>query len=165
MYGFHARGLVRSRLGFPRPAPTLLLPVPQHMSSADVQLRLMKWWDGKEWLPEALTMGRVMKGGLQLSSGELVLGDLIELAGEAEGRCRIRIGVRWELPEELQELYRVREIVALRMPKGPAPGQTAEFACAFVREGWRWEVSSAQSPWGERLNAKATRRGPLDRLL
>jgi len=164
MYAFHAKALVRARLAFPRPAPPVLVPSPQAMSSADVQLRLMKWRDGKAWLPEALAHGEAVKEGLRLDGGELVLGEvrIVEAQPAEAGRsgCRVRVAVRWELPEELQELLRVREIVGLRLPKGPGPGQTGELTCVLARRGWRWELVSADSPWEGKLPVGAGRPKP-----
>jgi hypothetical protein len=168
IYLFHAKALVRSRLAFPKPAPTILVPAPQTLSSADVQLRLMKWWDGRNWLPEARAHGESAKGGLRLHGGKL---NLVEVVGVApppakggEPACRLRVKVRWDFPEDLQELLRVQEIVGLRFPKGPAPGQSAEMACTFVRKGWRWELVSLESTWGEQVATGPARRSLLDWL-
>jgi hypothetical protein len=165
MYLFHAKALIHHRLAFPRPASQVYLPAPQSMSSADVQLRLMKWWDGKHWLPEALAHGEAAKGGLQLHAGELTL---VEVTGVSPAEtkdgittCVVRARVRWDVPPNLQELIRVREIVALRFPKGPLPGQIAEMTCAFTRKGWAWELVSAESPWGGRLPASAQSPDPM----
>ena len=168
LYLFHAKALVRSRLAFPRPAPPVLVPAPQNLSSADVQLRLMKWWDGRSWLPEALAQGESVKGGLRLHSGELVLVEVVRVVPlplkDGDPACSVRVKVRWDFPGDLQELLRTQEIVALRLPKGPAPGQAAEMACTFIRKGWRWELASAESPWGDPAAAASSSRSPLDWL-
>jgi len=75
------------------------------MSSADVQLRLMKWWDGgngcrKRW-PTANLQGR-----LRLHAGELTLVDITHV-GSAETQddqtiCRVQFKVRWDVPQDLQ---------------------------------------------------------------
>ena len=168
MYLFHAQALVRQRMAFPRSAAPVLLPAPQSMSSADVQLRLMKWWDGKHWLPEALAYGESIKGGLQLHAGELTLVAVTRVTPPySKGgvtTCVVRAKVRWNFPESLQELQRVREIVAVRFQKGLAPGQVAEMTCTFTRTGWRWELVAAESSWGEKLPVTGRSRGLLDWL-
>lgn len=168
MYLFHAKALVRHRAGFPRPAAAVFLPVPQSMSSADVQLRLMNWWDGKRWLPEALAHGESIKGGLQLNAGELELVDVTGVSPpetkEGATTCTVRVKVRWTFPEDLQEVLRVKEILALRFTKGLAPGQAGEMTCAFTRKRWRWELVSAVSPWGGKLSVPPPSPGPLDWL-
>ena len=168
MYLFQAKALVRQRMAFPRPAAAVLLPAPQGISSAAVQLRLMQWWDGKHWLPEALARGEAVKGGLQLHAGEL---NLVGVTGvtppesmDGVTTCAVRVKVRWDVPENLQELQRVQEIVALRWPKGLAPGQVGEMTCTFTRKGWRWELVAADSPWGGQLPVTGQHRGPLDWL-
>ncbi len=167
MYLFHAKALVRQRGSFPRPA-TVFLPAPSSMSSADVQLRLMKWWDGKRWLPEALAHGEAVKGGLRLRAGALELMEVMAVtpaeAEEGVVTCAVRVKVTWAFPENLQELLRVKEIVALRFPKGLAPGQTTEIPCRFRRPGWRWELVSAESPWGGKLPVVPENPSPLDWL-
>lgn len=163
MFAFHAKALVRQRLAFPRPAPPVFLPEPQSMSSADVQLRLMKWWDGGHWLPEALVHGQPVKGGLQLRSGALILVEAAPVAAKADAAaCLVQARIRWDFPEELQELHRVKAIIDLRMPKGLSPGQVGEVACSFTRKGWRWELVSATSSWDGRLTLDGPRPGPLD---
>jgi hypothetical protein len=166
MYVFHARALVRHRLALPRPAPPVLLPVPQSMSSADVQLRLMKWWDGKTWLPEALARGEAGQGGLQLRAGELTLAEVTNVSPlntkEGVTTCTVRTKVRWDFPDELQELQRVKEIVALRFAKGIMPGQVAEMTCTFTQKGWHWELVSVEPPWGERLPVRTQSPNLMD---
>lgn len=167
MYTFHAKLLLRQRLDFPRPAAEATLPVPPApMTSADVQLRLMEWWDGKSWSPAALAQGEPTKQALKLRTGQLVLVGVsrvspVETAG-GEALCRIRADVRWDVPEGLQELVRVKEIVQLRLPKGLAPGQTVPITCVFARRGWRWELVSAQSPWGGELKVPARPRRAVE---
>ncbi len=168
MFWFHAKALVHERASFPRPAVEVLLPVPRSMSSADVQLRLMKWREGNRWMPEALSRGEESKGGLRLRSGELRLVDITRV-GPAEIQegatvCTVSCRVRWDFPQELQEMLRVKEIVELRLPKGLGPGQTGEVACTFKQVGWRWELSSVDSPWGGKLDLKAEPRGWFDWL-
>ena len=152
MYLFHAKALVRHRMAFPRSVAPVFLPTPQSMSSADVQLRLMKWWDGTHWLSEALAQGESVPGGLLLKAGELTLVDVIRVTPPVSKAgvttSVVRVKVRWDFPETLQELRRVKEIVALRFTKGLAPGQVAELNCTFIRSGWRWELVAAESPWG-----------------
>lgn len=168
MYLFHAKALVRHRMAFPRPVAPVFLPSPQSMSNADVQLRLMKWWDGKHWLPEALAHGESVKDGLQLHVGELTLVDVTSVtppdAKNGVTTCAVRVKVRWDFPEDLQELQRVKEIVALRFAKGPAPGQVVEMTCTFTRKGWRWELVSAESPWGGKLPVTGQSPGLMDWL-
>ena len=166
MYLFHAKALVRHRLAFPRRAAPVFLPAPRSMSSADVQLRLMKWWDGKQWLPEALAHGEPGRGGLQLRAGELAL---VEVSGVSpvETRdgatvCSVRAKVRWDVPADLKEILRAREIVGLRFSRGLMPGQVAETTCRFARKGWKWELVSAESPWGGKLPLAAQSPGPMD---
>jgi hypothetical protein len=136
------------------------------MSSADVQLRLMKWRDGHRWLPEALTHGEQIKEGLRLHSGRLSLVDIVHVGpAESQGEkavCTVLCKVRWDFPDDLQELLRVRQIVELRLPKGLEPGQTGEIACTFTRTGWRWELLSMESPWGGKLDVKAQSPGWFD---
>ena len=158
--------LVRHRLAFPRRAAPVFLPAPRSMSSADVQLRLMKWWDGKQWLPEALAHGEPGRGGLQLHAGELAL---VEVTGVSpvETRdgatvCSVRAKVRWDVPADLKEILRAREIVGLRFSRGLMPGQAAETTCRFARKGWKWELVSAESPWGGKLPLAAQSPGPMD---
>lgn len=166
MYLFHAKALVRHRLAFPRPAAPILLPVPARMSSADVQLRLMKWWDGRQWLPEALAHGEPVKGGLLLQAGELGLVAVTHVSpAEVRGglaTCTARAKVRWEVPAASQEILRVREIVGLRLPKGLLPGQAAEMTCTFARRGLRWELTSAEFPWAGRLPLAKRSLDPID---
>ncbi len=156
MFQFHVAFIARHRFGFPRPAPEVLMPAPQAMSSADVQLKLMNWWDGKTWLPAALANGDPARGGLRLRPGSL---ELLEVAGvgpiETQGsdaRCQVRLKVRWDFPAGLEEVRRVQEIVGLRLPKGIRPGQSAILTCLFVRHGWLWDLVSAESPWGGKLS-------------
>ena len=155
MYAFQAKALVGRNMAFPRPAAPVLLPAPPNMSSADVQLRLMKWWDGKHWLPEALANGEPVKGGLRLRAGSLVLAQITQVSPAASRNgitfCSVRARVRWDVPASLQELFRVREIVALRFARGLLPGQEAELVCTFTLKGWRWELASAQAPWAGEL--------------
>jgi hypothetical protein len=166
MYQFHAKALIRSRLAFPRPAPPVFLPEPEGMSSADVQLRLMKWWDGKHWLPEALAHGEQVKGGLQVHAGELALVDVTSvtasLAKVGVTGCAVHAKVRWDFPADLQELLRVKEIIALRFGKGLTPGQAGEMTCVFTQQGWRWELVSAEAPGGGRLSVSRQSPGFLD---
>jgi hypothetical protein len=138
------------------------------MSSADVQLRLMKWWDGQNWLPEALAQGESVKGGLQLRAGRLALLSVTEVSPlaskDGNTTCNVRVKIRWDFPEALQELQRVQEIVALRFPKGLLPGQAAELNCRFMRQGWRWELVAAESSGGGKLPLPKQVPGPLDWL-
>jgi hypothetical protein len=166
MFQFHAKALLRRAEVFPRPVPDILLPIPQPMSSADVQLRLMKWWDGKNWLPSALAHGVPGRTGLRLHSGEVMLVtikrvDPLEIK-DNETLCKVRCQVRWNLPEELQELFRVREIVGLHLPGTLGPGQGAETTCVFSRHGWQWELVSAESPWGGKLKESPRIKGWMD---
>jgi hypothetical protein len=152
MFQFHAKALVRHHLAFPRFAGEVVLPAPAPMSSADVQLRLMQWWDGKNWLPMALAHGVPIKGGLRMDPGGLELVGVTQV-GPAETKesltiCRVRVEVRWKVPDDLQEILRVREIVGLRLPKNLTPGQSGESLCTFTQDGWRWRLVSAESPWG-----------------
>ncbi len=158
MLPFHAKLLVTQRLGLPHSAAEVVIPAPQSMSSADVQLRLMKWWDGKNWLPEALARGGAGKGGLHLRAGELTLVDITRV-GTAEIQkdqvvCQVRFKVRWDFPKDLQEMLRVKDIVNLRMPKGPAPGQGTEVTCTFIEHGWQWIPAPVESPWGGKWERK-----------
>lgn len=166
MYRFHAKALVRHRLGFPRQVAPVLLPAPRSMSSADVQLRLMKWWDGRQWLPEALAHGEPAKGGLRLQAGRLELVEIASVspaaAKDGVTTCSVRAKVRWEIPPGSQEILRVREIVGLRFSRGLLPGQAAEVACTFARKGWRWELASAKSPWEGELSQAKPSPGPMD---
>lgn len=168
MFRFHAMALVRERASFPRPSAEILLPTPQTLSSADVQLRLMKWREGNRWMPEALARGEETKSGLRLRSGVLTLVDLARVGGaelkDGQTTCTMTCRVRWDLPEDLQELLRVREIVELRLPKGLGPGQTGEIICTFRRNGWRWELVTLTSPWGGNLDLKAQPKGRFDWL-
>lgn len=168
MYLFHAKALIRQRMAFPRAVAPVLLPAPQRMSSAEVQLRLMQWWDGQHWLPEALAHGESVKGGLQLHAGELTLVDVTRVTRteirDGVTTCAVRAKVRWDFPENLRELHRVREIVDLRFVKGLTPGQVTEMTCTFTRKGWRWELVSAESPWGGKLAVLGQSRSLLDCL-
>ncbi|HWQ08981.1 MAG TPA: hypothetical protein VN436_07735 [Holophaga sp.] len=166
MYAFQAKGLVSRHMAFPRPAAPVLLPVPATMSSADVQLRLMKWWDGRHWLSEALAHGEPVKGGLRLRSGTLALVEVVHVSpsvpkGDATV-CQVRARVRWEAPAGLEELFRVREIVGLRAAKGLLPGQSAELVCTFTQKGWRWELTSVQAPWAGELPLATPGLDPVD---
>lgn len=168
LFLFHAKALIRQRLAFPRPVATVFLPAPPSMSSADVQLRLMKWWDGKHWLPEALAHGEASKAGLLLHAGALTLVDVTEVSlidtKAGVPSCKVRARVRWDFPEDLQELLRVKEIVALRLVKGLTPGQAAEMTCTFTRKGWSWELLTADTAWGGKLPLTKPSPSPLDWL-
>jgi hypothetical protein len=170
LFPFHAEALVKQRLAFPWPVEDAVLPVPATMSSADVQLRLMKWWDGKQWLPEALAHGEREKGGLRLHAGELVLAEVAGVGApevkDGVTRCTVRLRVRWDVPEALQELFRVKEIVGLRMPRGLVPGQAEAWTCVLVRRGWDWTPLQAETKRGAKLAGldKVARHRPLDWL-
>lgn len=168
LFWFHAKALVRERASFPRPSAEILLPTPRTLSSADVQLRLMKWREGNRWMPEALARGEEAKNGLRLRAGVLSLVELTQVGAaevkDGQTTCVVKCRVRWDLPEDLQELLRVKEIVELRLPKGLGPGQTGEIACTFRRDGWRWELVSITSPWGGDLDLKAQPKGWFDWL-
>jgi hypothetical protein len=166
MFQFQAKALIHHRLDFPKPGVEMFLPAPVSMSSADVQLRLMNWWDGKNWLPAALALGSPVKSGLHLHSGELELTGVasvgpLETQNEL-GLCKVRARVRWNAPEELREILRVKEIVGLRLPKGLQPGQSGDLLCSFAQDGWRWRLVSAESPWGGSWNIPLRNRTWLD---
>lgn len=155
LFSYHAKALVHFRVPLPRPATDLVLPVPHPMSSADVQLRLMKWREGEAWLPTALACGTPGKGGLHLRAGELDLVDIVKVSPvrmeNGQRLCQVTCTVRWALPEDLQELLRVKDIVELKLPKGLGPGQSGRIVCTFAQQGWQWELASAESPWGGTL--------------
>jgi hypothetical protein len=79
--------------------------------------------------------------------------------------CKVRAQVRWNVPEELQELFRVKEIVGLHLPKGLEPGQSGEAVCVFIRQGWFWKLNSAESSWGGKWNLPLQARTWMDLVI
>ena len=154
LFAFHAKALLRPLESID--PPEVLLPTPQRLSSQDMQLKLMKLRDDRNWLAQALALGEPRKQGLQLHSGGLVVEEILsvgpaQLQGASQ-RCQVRIRVRWAFPEALQELYRVRELVDLKLPKDFLPGQSTLVTCTFVQRGWNWELIQIEPA----LSAKTT---------
>jgi len=144
MFTFHAKALLKPLESLDPPA--VLLPIPAKLSSADAQLRLMKLRDDRNWLPAALELGEPTKQGLQLKAGSLVVEDVIsvgpmERGGEAQ-YCKVQLRMRWMLPEALNEIYRVREILGLRMANDLLPGQSRIVTCRFFLHDGLWEFVS-----------------------
>jgi len=161
MFTFHAKALLKP-LGTLAP-PEILLPVPQPLSSQDMQLKLMKWRDSKSWLPLALALGEQKKEGLVLNSGQLVLEEVIAVGPAVKqngvSRCLVKLRVRWQFPDALHELYRVREHVDLKLPKSFLPGQPIEMVCTFQQRGWGWELVKLEPEVNRRTKLPLTREG------
>src|SRR5512142_884357 len=80
--------------------PEVLLPLPTPLSSQDMQLKLMRWRDSKNWLPDALAQGEPQKHGLRLRAGYLTVEDLSAI-GPAQTvgglvTCQVKLRVRWQ---------------------------------------------------------------------
>ena len=163
MYAFHAKALVVRQLEH-MPAPEMLLPTPQTLSNADVQLRLMKLRDAKSWLPAAYSLGESTPQGLRLRNGKMVVVALEEVGAptmvSGDMQCRVRVRSRWEFPEEASEIYRVRDIVGLKLSKGLEPGQSSVATFTFLRRGWTWEFVRCEAPWIGKAGATASVPSP-----
>jgi len=146
MFTFQAKALIKP-LEATEP-PEVLLPVPQHLSSQDMQLKLMKLRDDKNWLPQALALGEARKQGLLLYSGSVTIDEVLSVGpAQHQGEvicCQVRLRVRWAFPEALQELYRVRELVGLKLPKTLLPGQSSIITCTLMQKQWNWELVNIQ---------------------
>jgi hypothetical protein len=142
MFAFQAKVLLKPLESIA--PPEVLLPVPQHLSSPDMQLKLMKLRDDKNWLPAALALGELRKQGILLYSGSFVPEEILSVGpAQTQGsttRCQVKIRARWVFPEILQELYRVRDLVGLKLPKTWLPGQSVVVTCTFMQRGWDWDL-------------------------
>jgi hypothetical protein len=161
MFTFHAKALLRPLETID--SPEVLLPLPQHLSSQDMQLKLMKLRDDRNWLPQALALGEPRKHGLLLHSGTMTVEEVLSVGSAqlqgASQRCQVRIRVRWVFPEALQELYRVRELVDLRMPKDFLPGQSTIVTCTFVQRDWTWELATIEPALSAKVAMPARQGG------
>ncbi len=144
MFRFHAQGLVKGALGYPRPVEGTL-PAPALGSSHAAQLALMGWWEGRGWSSKALAQGRVEGRDLKVRLGSLGLLGVTEVSPSRDYNgprlCQADYRVRWELPEAERELYRVRELVGLRLPAGlRMPGQELAKQVTLERTALGWKV-------------------------
>jgi hypothetical protein len=144
MFAFHAKALLKPLESLEPPEVTL--PVPAHLSNADAQLRLMKLRDEHNWLPSALALGEPTKQGLRLKAGAVVVEEAVSVGPlqlDKEGpRCDVQLRMRWVLPESLNEIYRVRDILDLKLPANLLPGQSRMVSCRFVQRKGLWELVS-----------------------
>jgi hypothetical protein len=150
---FHvqATALICSKFGYPKPVD-LVIQEPRKFTSAKAQLRLMRWWENKTWLPEALAAGTPDKSGLHLHAGQIELVDILEIGPIREengtSRCEAKYRIQWKFPDALQEIYRVRAIVGIHIPKEQpvqSPGQSRILQCTFVAQGLEWTIEDAET--------------------
>ena len=165
LFKFHAKVLLKCSLGYPRRLEASI-PVPETGSNASAQLQLMKFWDGKNWGPEALRLGHVEGRALKIPAGQLVFVDVVEVtpARDYNGpvMCQVDYRVRWEFDEAARELFARRQLINLRFPKGltsSSPGQEFSKQVTLSRTAWwgpqwvlqdaaQWQAQEAGRPSG-----------------
>ncbi len=152
LFRFHARMILKSTLGYPRQLDATI-PAPAQGSNASAQLQLMKFWDGKNWGPEALKTGHVEGKSLKIPAGKLVFVDVVEVtpARDYNGpvMCQVDYRVRWEFDEASRGLFQHRQLIDLRMPRGltiGGPGQELSKQVTLERQSWwgpQWTLQDA----------------------
>ncbi|MBL0210002.1 MAG: hypothetical protein IPQ13_03665 [Holophagaceae bacterium] len=163
IFRVHAKILLRASLGYPRQVEAAI-PAPEPGSNASAQLQLMKFWDGKNWGPEALRIGHVEGRALKVPAGQLVFVDVLGVspAKDAEGatRCQVDYRVRWDFDEAARDLFAQRQLINLRLPKGlgsNTPGQELSKQVTLERVAWwgpqwilqdaaQWQAAEAGRP-------------------
>ncbi|MBI4913509.1 MAG: hypothetical protein HY823_12285 [Acidobacteria bacterium] len=145
VFPVHARLLVQLGVPYPR-SVRAILPAPAPGSSAEAQLRLMDFWDGKTWTSKALAEGRRAGKDLGVACGRLVLKGGVSASPPREEngvqRATLTYRVRWVPPPESDDLWRARQIVGLRLPRVPgipSPGQESTRQADITPSpvGWR----------------------------
>ncbi len=152
LFKVHAKVLLKATLGYPRQLEATI-PPPETGSNASAQLQLMKFWDGKNWGPEALRVGRVEGRALKVPAGKLVFSDVVEVtpARDYNGpvMCQVDYRARWEFDESARDLFTHRQLINLRLPKGlgtGSPGQELTKQVTLERAAWwgpQWTLQDA----------------------
>ncbi len=152
LFKVHAKVLLKATLGYPRQLEATI-PVPESGSNASAQLQLMKFWDGKNWGPEALKVGRVEGRALKVPAGKLIFTDVVEVtpARDYNGpvMCQVDYRARWEFDEAARDLFAHRQLINLRLPKGlggSTPGQEISKQVTLERVAWwgpQWILQDA----------------------
>lgn len=147
LFRFHAHGLVLSELGYPRDLEGTV-PAPHPGSNPSAQLQLMGWWDGRAWTAKALAQGRLSGRDLKVRLGHLTLTDVQEVTPARDyngpSMCQVDYRVRWELPQDQAEPFRVQALVGLRLPPGlRMPGQELAQQVTLERTALGWRVQEA----------------------
>ncbi len=152
IFKVHAKILLKSSLGYPR-ALEATIPPPEAGSNTSAQLQLMKFWDGKNWGPEALRLGHVEGRSLKIPAGQLVFVDVVDVtpARDYNGpvMCQVDYRVRWDFDETARDLFAKRQLINLRLPKGlgsSTPGQELAKQVTLERVAWwgsQWVLQDA----------------------
>ncbi|MBL0314018.1 MAG: hypothetical protein IPP78_15260 [Holophagaceae bacterium] len=152
IFKVHAKILLKSTLGYPRQVEASI-PAPETGSNASAQLQLMKFWDGKNWGPEALRTGHVEGHSLKIPAGQLVFMEVLDVtpARDYNGpvMCQVDYRVRWDFDETARDLFAKRQLINLRPPKGlgsSTPGQELSKQVTLERVAWwgpQWILQDA----------------------
>lgn len=152
MFKVHAKILLKSSLGYPRQVEATI-PAPESGSNASAQLQLMKFWDGRNWGPEALLMGHVEGRSLKIPAGRLIFVDVLGVSpavgSSGVERCQVEYRARWDFDEAARDLFAKRQLINLRLPKGLAsstPGQELSKQVTLERVAWwgpQWILQDA----------------------
>jgi len=163
VFKFHAKVLLKSNLGYPRQVEATI-PAPEAGSNASAQLQLMRFWDGKNWGPEALRIGHVEGRSFKVPAGQLVFVDVLDVtpARDYNGpvMCQVDYRVRWDFDETARDLFAKRQLINLRLPKGlgsSTPGQELSKQVTLERVAWwgpqwilqdaaQWQAAEAGRP-------------------
>ena len=152
IFKVHAKLLLKSSIGYPRQVEATI-PPPETGSNASAQLQLMKFWDGRDWGPEGLRIGRVEGRSLKVPAGRLVFVEVLDVAPARDYngpvRCQVDFRVRWDFDEAARDLFAKRHLINLRLPKGlgsSAPGQEISRQVTLERVAWwgpQWVLQDA----------------------
>jgi hypothetical protein len=152
IFRVHAKVLLKASLGYPRQVEASI-PPPETGTNTSVQLQLMKFWDGKNWGPEALRIGHVEGRSLKVPAGRLVFVDVLDVTPAKDDNgsvmCRVGYRVRWDFDETARDLFAKRQLINLHLPKGlgsSTPGQELAKQVTLERVAWwgpQWILQDA----------------------